>query len=792
LSPATGGGGGRGRAGRLPAAAAAGLGLLACLATLAGAGEPPLSPADEKYRTAGALFGRGEFARAAAEYAAFATRFRSDPRAAEAFFRSAESLYRAGESQRARAAFERCLKLGLPPARLAAAEVRIGAIKYAAGDAAGAAQVLAAASLKDLPVETRRAAEYFLGAALLELGRKAEARPHLEAAGASASAAVAAPALLELARLGDGAARHLEDLLKRFPRSPEAPEAGFRLAEMLRVEGKAKRALTLYAEVLKRSPPGELAARAALGAAWAHLQAGTAAEAVRLAELAAGLPALRTEATYVRGLALTGAGQHAEAEAAFASIIESDPASPRAEGAACRLVWCRHLAGKHAMVGLAAREFRARFPKSPRASEVAYVEGLAAAAGGDREGALAALDRAAADPRARYAAESTYRAALLCLELGRAEEGRKRLELVVEKHPGHALADPALVRLGELALEADDPKRAAARFEKQLAAFPTSRLRPAALLGRALCSAATGEWADFRSRCEKLAAGGSGKAHAAEAAYWLAWSHERTKSYDRAIRAYQALIAKHKRSPLIYEFKYRLCCAYYLNANFPKAAEGFLALARSGRRALPAEALLWLGRYLATQNRGKEASEVYALAAASTNPATRAEARLALGRQALAEGRAAEAARIYEQLLADAPGWSRADEARLELARALREAGRPAEARKLAAGLCAAKDERTRILARGEVGLADLAAGDAAVAVRALEPLAILYDESEAGPRWLEGLALAAGKLGRGERATGWYRELIERYPASPEAAAASKKTGIPLPKRPPKAGEDF
>ena len=59
-------------------------------------------------------------------------------------------------------------------------------------------------------------------------------------------------------------------------------------------------------------------------------------------------------------------------------------------------------------------------------------------------------------------------------------------------------------------------------------------------------------------------------------------------------------------------------------------------------------------------------------------------------------------------------------------------------------------------------------------------------------PAWLQGLARAEEKLTNMPAANKWYRELMARYPRSTEAAAASKKTGIPLPKAPPKPGTKF
>ena len=90
------------------------------------------------------------------------------------------------------------------------------------------------------------------------------------------------------------------------------------------------------------------------------------------------------------------------------------------------------------------------------------------------------------------------------------------------------------------------------------------------------------------------------------------------------------------------------------------------------------------------------------------------------------------------------------------------------------------------------MALAELALGRAAAARKGLEPLAVLYDDSSLVPAWLQGLARAEEKLANKPAANKWYRELMARYPRSTEAAAASKKTGIPLPKAPPKPGTKF
>jgi len=387
------------------------------LASVARAAAPP-SPADDAYQAATNLFAGGRYAEAAEAYAAFPKAHPDDKRAAESRFMAAESLFRAGNldtSLEAMAALR-------SDARAALREANALYLLGRPADALPRLRELVAR--KGLPRPIDGPARYFLARALAATGKIDEARKTLQAVPKKTPAAVRvylaaalgdveATAFLAPKKKGGGDPKHLKAALAAYSgvvktKGELVPDVLFKMGELLRRAGRPAEALPHYRRALNEFAASPVAPHARLGLAWsaigAHDPLTAAKEAASLREKV-GDESLAAEARFAEGTALLAAGKYAEAAGVLEPLVGGGGTNGTAAGDASRIslprdarvlrraAWAAVAAGRKDLAARAASGLMELKLPPARAAEARLLAAEAALVALNPAEALAHLDK---------------------------------------------------------------------------------------------------------------------------------------------------------------------------------------------------------------------------------------------------------------------------------------------------------------------------------------------------------------------------------------------------------------
>jgi len=387
------------------------------LASVGRAAAPP-SPADDAYQAAANLFAGGRYAEAAEAYAAFPKVHPDDKRAAEARFMAAESLFRAGNLD---ASLEAMASLR-SDARAALREANALYLLGRPADALPRLRELVAR--KGLPRPIDGPARYFLARSLAAVGKIDEARKALQAAPKKPPAAVRvylaaalgdveATAFLAPKKKGGGDPKHLKAALAAYrgvvkTKGELVPDVLFKMGELLRRAGRPDEALPHYKRAVNEFAASPVAPHARLGLAWSAIGARdpltAAKEAARLREKA-GDESLAAEARFAEGTALLAAGKYAEAAGVLEPLVggggtDGPPAGdankisfPRDARVLRRAAWAAVAAGRKDLAARAASGLLELKLSPARAAEARLLAAEAALSALDPAEALAHLDK---------------------------------------------------------------------------------------------------------------------------------------------------------------------------------------------------------------------------------------------------------------------------------------------------------------------------------------------------------------------------------------------------------------
>lgn len=473
------------------------------------------------------------------------------------------------------------------------------------GDAAAAARAFGRVADEHARSAEASEATFLLGTTLDALGDARGARRALERyLGLEPRGARAPAALLALGRLdGAGEERRLDELLRDFPDSAEAPHALHRRGELRAAAGDHDAARASFGELLRRFPGHALAPAARYGDAWsAHAQGDAAAALAALEPLrSAQDPALAAAASELGVFAADAAGDGRAAEGWWERLAALDPDPDRA------LELARVAAGALARGGEAARarallDRLARAELDPvRAAAARVEESWIALDAGDLRGAEEAVGRAlAAAPKDGRALEAAF-------FVGEARWERDEPALAEPLYRAAAaerspVADRALYKQGFALLRAGDPGGAQRAFAEL-----AERHRTSELFGEALYLAS-----ELRFRAGDVAA---------------------------AAQGFERLLAEVPRHEAVPKALFRLGEAL---VRLGRPADAERALAELARRAPEleqrVEADLWRARALAAQGKERAARAVLAQVIAADEGVLAARARLDLGKLSLAAG----------------------------------------------------------------------------------------------------------------------------------------------------------
>ena len=444
--------------------------------------------------------------------AAFAGRFPTSPLRADVRLVAARSALVLGKPKEAIATLSASLAEDKPsPTTAEHQRYYLGLAYRADGQSAKASEWLDALE-KSAATPIAADAQFMVGQGHVESKRFAESIAPLEkylAAKPDGDVADFAWAHLVQARLelgdADAAAKALDRLAAKFPKSKALPPSRVRLAESALAAKQYDRAADQFAKAAEESADPVLKARAQLGLGWAWLDGGKPDEAARA--FAVFLDAhpndpLAPEASLARGRALEAANQVEDALSTYAHTLETYPKSDCAPIAALsrgryqvRLKRPREAAATYQAFF---HDFPSYQPKdgAPGIDAVLAEQGWAAIDAGQTTHADAAFARLLNEfPDSPFAADARFNLAESAHQAKKHDEVAKLLAPLVAdgSKASPRLVQSALYRLGRTAAERQEWSDAARSLDRLLNDFPDSPFRREAKLLRAEVALESGD-----------------------------------------------------------------------------------------------------------------------------------------------------------------------------------------------------------------------------------------------------------------------------------------------------------
>ncbi|MFO0950685.1 MAG: tetratricopeptide repeat protein [Isosphaeraceae bacterium] len=458
----------------------------------------------------------------------FVTRFPTSPLKADARLVAARAQLASNQPKEAIATLSASLAEDKPgPSTAEAQRYYLGLAYRADGQSAKAAEVLdALAKTPAGPIVAD--AQFMLGQGHIEAKRFAEAIPALEKyleSKPDGDVADYALAHLVMARLElnepEPAAKALEQLASRFPKSKTLAPTRVRLAEAMLTKKKYDEAAEQFskaAEAPEVDPA--VAARARLGLGWARLDGGKPAEAAEaFAAFLAASPddPLAPEASLAQGRGLEAAKQVDPALQAYeqtaAKYPNTEPALLAALARARLLVEAKRpgdAASAYEQFTKDHPDYKPKDAAAPGLDAVLADWGWALVDAGKSSEADAVFGRLLKDfPESPFAADARFNLAESANQSKNLDEVVKLLgPLVAEgSKASPRLVQSALYRLGRTQAEKKDWANAARTLDRLLTEFPDNTFRREARLLRAEVALESGETAQAETALDALKTG---------------------------------------------------------------------------------------------------------------------------------------------------------------------------------------------------------------------------------------------------------------------------------------------
>ncbi len=642
----------------------------------------------------------------------------------------------------------------------------LGDIATRSGDLAAARKAYENALIGDPQGSLPNRARLGLGRTLAALGDRDGAIGVLKALAAKGGPDWADKAWLLVGQVEALAGRWLEvvgaseALEAAAPRSPLLAQSRIDRAEALGKLGRVDGAEALLRPIAA-DPAQALAPQAADALGGVLLAASRPADALAALDAALARPGVLASAAapglrFHAAEALQALGRQDDARERFAALAESDPRAPWADDAQVRAAALALDAGDLAGARGLAGPFASRFPESPLKGDARLIDARAALASGRPKEAIAALD---GPMEADRPSPSVARAAALCLALAYQKDGQPgKAAAVLDRLAGDAGAGGVgadaryLIGLGDF--DAGRHGEAIAALERYLAEKPEGDVADAALARIALANAALDRPDQADAALARLASGFPKSPALPSTRLNLAESALAAKQFDRASGLFR-LAVEGVTTALKPRALSGLGWSLLQGGHPAEAAAAFAALIEAAPDdPLAADAALGRARALAEAKQPDEAMAALAAAVEKDPKAARAgPAALALARLQVEAKRLDDAARTYAAVAspgAPDPGEP-IDAVLAEWARALGDAGRPAEADPVHARLLKDFPDSPRA-ADARLNLAESAYA-AREYPRVLDLLGPVVAPGSAAPAPLIGLALY--RMGRTEAALG-------------------------------------
>ena len=384
-------------------------------------------------------------------------------------------------------------------------------------------------------------------------------------------------------------------------------------------------------------------------------------------------------------------------------------------------------------------------------------------------------------PNDGRAAKACYNRGFCLFQTKQFDKAQDALRKVIEKFPRGEQLDAAYLYLGMAQYSLGQPAKSAIcdtavqTFDTLAQKFPQSKYLPEALYFRAECLYLRGKKAEAARSYAELAAKYASDRLAAQALYMAGFAALETGDYAAALRHAQAFLAAHPNENLAADVMHVAAESQLLLGHFPESERTYGQLLEKYPNHV--DVSLWRVRHamaLYLQKKYQQTIDSLDPAAGSIRaPELACEAQFLLGSSRLELKQPEAAAKALEAAMAADPKWRRADETRLALAAAFRQAGQldqaQANLRRLIADFPASPLLEQ---AHDRLGECCYLAGDYRSAAEAYQTLVARWPQSPRAPQAL--YALAAAQLDQ-KNLVAAERSLNSLLEKSPEAKLAAR-----------------
>lgn len=497
-------------------------------------------------------------------------------------------------------------------------------------------------------------ARHYLGLCQLKANQHAAAVQTLEPlAGETTKFEMLEPTLLYLglsqfnvaqkgdAKQFDRAAATFNDQLKKFPTGKNAPQAMYYLAEIAYAQGKKDQAVTAYQQLAQKFPDDSLAADALYAAGVTFEELGKPASAGpiydQFLKKFAG-HALATEVGMRLGETMLAEGKLDEAEKRFAAAVGVNNFA-LADHALMRQATVRYQRQQYPDAAALYASLPQKFPMSRYVAAAQLAAGKCAYLAGDYDQSRKLLDTIK-NQKDDAGAEAGHWIVRSLIKQQKLDDAAKTADALVKQHTkGTWSAQLALDRADVMFEQPQRQKESIAAYLAVSKDFASDALAPQAIYLAAFASLQTGDYPGAIKHTETFLKDHAKHEKAADVRYVAAESYLQQAQYDKAEQRYGELVTQspqHADVPL-WNLRRGLCS--YLKQDYSKA--------------------------LAT---------LQPIVATLPTPAWKAEGLYMIGACQLEQKKPDEAIKSLRASLAADGQWRQADETRLTLAQALRQA----------------------------------------------------------------------------------------------------------------------
>lgn len=761
------------------------MGLAAVAAGAFAAGD--LRTESDRRAFADALFSRGLYRQAAAEYGHFTEEFPKSADLALVYFRQGESLRLSGDRVNALKAYKRVIDLPDTGHREAAMFKR--AALFTESGNAEAAEELYTELLKANPSPAvRERALYYRAGAYSDLKRNADAVRDLEAVLQDfPKGEMADYARLELGRVlgmpGDlrNEARSKE-LLRTVASGSATPrlaaEALYQLGSSAYAAGDFAGASDAFHDLFAKYPQDLRVPAARLPAAWSFCKSNRTAEAREACDAALAAqpePVVEVELRYVAALGLFRLAKYPEAAAAFIDVAALPAAAATPFGATARYqaALCHF---KRGAFGECRETVRPVLSDKTLREEALWL--LAEASASDKDGADEAIENyrrlIAEFPASKYGPDALYRLGFRLRQREAWGDAADTYRSLAVKFPESTLAPKARFAAAECLSAAGQGARALVEWQTYLRDFPKDEGAAEALFRQTTELIRLSRMPEALTSVDELLRRFPDSKRKADACYWRGVLLRDANDPKAAVDAFRAALAANPSEAIRRDARFALAQALQAAGQTAEAAREFQALMDDPVRArfTPAQ-FAWLSeQQFEAKDYAHAAQSARAMAEAAKTPAERQTAWTLLGRAERAAGKAREAEDAFRKACDESVLTVYAPEATLRLAELLFARGENAEAERffrLAGERSVGPEfEAVRIHAYVGIGRAALAAGNREEAAKYLHLVCVLFHDKELLPPVLRETIVLLDSLGRTDEANDLRKSLREDYGEEP------------------------